>query len=265
MPGITSRALTLLRGSKALAAKETRQAPSTGLSVFLSGAAAAVPAPYVAPARIVRPRGKLVFGVDATGSRSVEWDAARRLTDTLFKALPGELDVALAVHGGGKLHTFTPFLSDAGSLRKIAAAIKCRVGGTRLLDILGAVPQGVGVVVYIGDSFEESRADAMRLADALKAQGTRVIILFDGGDGDNEGVFRDRSTGDVFAEIAARTDGAVLPFDIPALGKLRDLLAAVAVLAVGGMELLEQKQAAMPGATLLLEHLGAGKRIGRRS
>jgi len=256
MIGITSRALALIRGSKA--ATETRQSPSTGLSVFLSGDAASVPAPLVAPARVVRPRGKLVFGFDATGSRSVEWDAARRLQDVLFKAVPGELDVALAVHGGGRLHTFTPFLSDAGKLRKIAAGIRCQTGGTRLLDILAQVPEGVGVVLYIGDSFEESPIEAARLADALKAQGTRVIILFDRHD------FSQRTTEDVFAEIAERTGGAVLPFDISALKHLRDLLAAVAVLAVGGVELLEQKQQSMPAATLLLEHLGSAKKLGRK-
>jgi hypothetical protein len=122
MTGITSRALALLRGSKSETKHST--STSTGLDVFLSGATA-VPAPFVAPARIVRPRGKLVFGFDATASRSVEWDATRRLQDVLFEAVPGELDIVLAVHGGGKLHTFTPFLSDAGKLRKIAAGIRC--------------------------------------------------------------------------------------------------------------------------------------------
>jgi hypothetical protein len=36
---------------------------------------------------------------------------------------------------------------------------------------------------------------------------------------------------------------------------LRELLAAVAVYAVGGQELLEEKRNEMPGAVVLLEHL----------
>src|SRR5271168_3731227 len=226
MTDIKSRALALFGKGRAAVKTETAQAPaSTGFGVFLSGAAN-FPAPFVAPARAIPVRAaKLVFAVDATGSRAVEWDAARRLTDVLFKALPGELDIALAVHGGGEVHTFTEFLSDAAKLRKIAARICCKTGGTRLLDILAQVLQteGVGVVVYIGDSFEESAIKAVQLADALKEQGTRVIILFDrrGSEG-----FGDESTEDVFAAIAGRTGGAVLPFDISALGKLRDLLAA---------------------------------------
>ena len=43
---------------------------------------------------------RLVFAVDATASRSAAWEAAKELTDALFQALPGTLDVALAVHGG---------------------------------------------------------------------------------------------------------------------------------------------------------------------
>jgi hypothetical protein len=264
MTDIKSRALALFGKGRAAVKTGTAQAPATtGLGVFLSGAAS-VPAPAVAPARTIPVRAaKLVFAVDATGSRAVEWDAARRLTDVLFKALPGELDIALAVHGGGKLHTFTEFLSDGGKLRKIAARIQCLGGATRLLDILAHTLKigGVGTVLYIGDSFEESAIKAVQLADALKEQGTRVIILFDrrGSEG-----FRDESTEDVFAAIAERTGGAVLPFDISALGKLRDLVAAVAVLAVGGVELLEAKQPAMPAATLLLEHLGAAKKLARK-
>ena len=53
------------------------------------------------------PRPRLVFAVDATASREPAWAAARQVTDALVKALPGALDVALAVHGGSRVHTFT--------------------------------------------------------------------------------------------------------------------------------------------------------------
>src|SRR6185312_7334552 len=57
-------------------------------------------------------RARLVFGFDATASREPAWDTARQVTDALVRALPGELDVALAVHGGARLHTFTDFTAD---------------------------------------------------------------------------------------------------------------------------------------------------------
>src|ERR1700678_1894931 len=59
----------------------------------------------------IRPR--LIFGFDATASREPAWDTAREVTDALFGALPGALDVALAVHGGSRLHTFTAFTANA--------------------------------------------------------------------------------------------------------------------------------------------------------
>ena len=206
---------------------------------------------------------RLVFAVDATASRSAAWEAAKELTDALFQALPGTLDVALAVHGGNKVHTFTQYVSDAHKLRDLAASIKCKAGETRLLDILDRVTwetPKAQVVVYIGDCFEESARKAQGLADKLKAQGTRVIILQDGHDG---------KAADVFASIAARSGGAVLPFDLTSLKRLRELLSAVAMLAVGGEQLLKAKQGAQPGARLLLEglstaRLGEGKkRLGR--
>jgi hypothetical protein len=47
----------------------------------------------------------------------------------------------------------------------------------------------------------------------------------------------------------------VLPFDANAPARLRDLLAAVAVYAVGGTDMLEEKRDELPGAVMLLEHL----------
>ena len=57
-------------------------------------------------------RPRLVFAFDATASREPAWETARQVTDALVRALPGELDVALAVHGGSRLHTFTEFTAE---------------------------------------------------------------------------------------------------------------------------------------------------------
>jgi hypothetical protein len=205
------------------------------------------PAETAAP---IRPR--LVFAVDATASREPAWAAARQLTDSLVKTLPGELDVALAVHGGSRVHTFTAFTNDANTLRDRTAGITCRAGLTRLLPILaaGLKRPGVRVVVYIGDVFEESVPLGRRLTDAMGAQGTKLIVLHDTAD---PGARRDA---EVFWDLAKRTGGCVLPFDANAPGRLRDLLSAVAVFAVGGEKLLRARQHDMPGAVALLEHLG---------
>jgi hypothetical protein len=197
----------------------------------------------------VRPR--LIFGFDATASREPAWAAARTVTDALVQALPGELDVALAVHGGSMLHTFTEFTSDPNRLRDRAAGITCIAGFTRMLPILtrSLSNPGVRVVVYIGDVFEESPVRGRKLADAMGLKGIKLVVLHDTAD------WNAKRDAEVFLDLARRTGGCVLPFDANAPARLRELLAAVAVYAVGGQQLLEEKRAEMPGATLLLQHL----------
>ena len=209
------------------------------------------PASWPQPSLPDRPR--LVFAVDATASRAAAWEAAQKLQDRFFAAVPGELDVALAVHGGNKVHTFTPFVADATDLRRRAAKVRCRAGYTRLLDILSrTLNERAGIVVYIGDVFEESPRKALHLANRLKLAGTRVIIL-------REASALDLDDGEVFRSIAEITGGAVLPFDHSSLERLGELLEAVALLAVGGVELVEEKRPVMPAAELLLEHLGKNR------
>jgi hypothetical protein len=207
------------------------------------------PSPGAAPPTPLRPR--LIFGVDATASREPAWATARQVTDSLFTALPGALDIALAVHGGSYLHTFTEFTANPATLRDRAAAIACLSGCTQLLPILSRALSnpGVRVVLYIGDVFEESPARARRLADAMGANGTKLIILHDTTD------WNARRDAEFFADLARRTGGCVLPFDPTAVQRLRDLLGAVAAYAVGGTDLLEQKRGDLPAAALLLEHL----------
>jgi hypothetical protein len=200
-------------------------------------------------------RPRLVFGIDATASREPAWAAARSVTDALVRALPGELDVALAVHGGSRLHTFTDFTANPNTLRDRAAGIGCIAGFTQFLPILSRAlgSPGVRVVVYIGDVFEESLGRGRKLADAMGLKAIRLIVLHDTAD------WNARRDAEIFLDLARRTGGCVLPFDANAPARLRELLAAVAVYAVGGEKLLEEKRGELPGATMLLEHLGRGR------
>ena len=108
---------------------------------------------------------------------------------------------------------------------------------------------GVRVVVYIGDVFEELLGRGQKLADAMGLKGIKLIVLHDVAD------WNARRDAEVFLDLARRTGGCVLPFDANAPARLRELLAAVAVYAVGGQDLLEEKRNEMPGAVVLLEHL----------
>jgi hypothetical protein len=175
-------------------------------------------------------RPRLVFGFDATASREPAWAAARQVTDALVRALPGELDVALAVHGGGLLHTFTEFTANPGTLRDRAAAVRCLSGRTRMLPIL-------------------ARAIAAPGVREMGRRGIKLFVLHDVAD------WNARRDAELFLDLARRTGGCVLPFDAAAPDRLRELLAAIAVYAVGGTQLLEKQRQTLPAAALLLRHL----------
>ena len=196
-------------------------------------------------------RPRLLLAIDETASRQSAWDAARALTDTLFSAIPNALDVGLAVHGGSLVHTFTDFLSDASKFRDKAAQVHCSAGMTCLVPILEKVRDfpRVKVVIYIGDVFEEDENRLYEAAAALRLRGTRVIILQDMTDELNG------RSANVFGKLADITQGALLPFDPSCLKRLKELLEAIAVLASGGIKLLETKRKQLPAATLLLEYL----------
>jgi len=198
-----------------------------------------------APATAAR-RPRLVFAVDATASREATWRSAQQITNKMFGVIPDALDVALAVHGGGDVHTFTAFSADVGEFGKRAAAVTCRSGTTRLGDIMTRTLEagGVRVMSYIGDAFEEDVDEVLDLAARFRLRGIQAVMLADGADGDTLAVFE---------QIAERTGGAVLDFRSGDLDLMGELLAGVASLAIGGRRLLEAQTTA--GARLLITHL----------
>jgi hypothetical protein len=197
-------------------------------------------------------RPRLVFAIDATASREPAWEVAKATTDALFGALPGKLDVALAVHGGSRVKLFTAFTAQPDTLRDAAASVSCEAGNTRLVEVMERCRDAddVRVLVYIGDVFEERLADAESAAGALRLRGTRVIILHD-----REQAPQLDASGEAFQTIARITEGAVLPFEASSTAKLRELLEAIATLAVGGVKLLERRRRELPAAGLLLKQL----------
>lgn len=199
-------------------------------------------------------RPRLLLAVDATASREAAWDAAKATTDALFTAIPGGLDVGLAVHGSSRVHIWTEFTPDAASLRDRAAGVRCIAGRTRLVEMLERARsvERLKVLVYVGDVFEESLPAALEAATALRLKGCRVIVLHDTAD------VMARMSADAFQAIADASGGCVLPFDAGSPARLRELLEALAVLAAGGLRLLQEKRKALPGARLLLEHLVEG-------
>lgn len=83
----------------------------------------------------------------------------------------------------------------------------------------------------------------------MGTQDAKLIVLHDTADP------AARRDAEVFWDLAKRTGGCVLPFDAGAPERLRDLLSAIAVYAVGGEKLLREQWDDLPGAVAVLEHL----------
>jgi hypothetical protein len=197
-------------------------------------------------------RGRLIFAMDATASRQETWDLATHLQASMFQAASG-LEVKLvyfrggvavpkcAVAGrfGGKP---TPVLerecrqsawvSDPNRLSYLMRKITCASGYTQIGRVLElareqAAAQSITALVFVGDAMEENPDTLRRIATEV---GAPVFMFQEGDNAEVEQAFR---------EIARAANGAYCRFDAGAADTLRQLLAAIAVFATGGVSALE--------------------------
>ena len=208
------------------------------------------------PDAVPAARKRLVFAFDATASRSEAWDAAKGLTDTLLGTLPGQLDVALAVHGG---RSFTP----SPALPRTQASCATR---RRASNVGPALPSCS--IFFAGlNSLLGSRC---RPLHRRRLRGIRGESREAGGSprpGRNAGC---HSAGWRRRQRARRLRGhcrahrrrtAAVQYFVAQAGARVDVSRRGARGRRNGIA--RNKQATMPAATLLLEHLDT-KRIGAR-
>jgi hypothetical protein len=193
-------------------------------------------------------RGRLIFALDATASREPTWDLATQLQGSMYEEasrLRG-LDVQLVYYRGLDEVQNTPWLSDAQELLSRMSAIRCETGATKIARILQHVRtehtrEKVSAAIFIGDAAEEPPSE---LYDAATDLGV-PLFMFQEGDGlalyfvDEDGEpHPPLKVEQVFRELARITNGAYAKFDAGAVGKLRELLQAVAAFATGGVKAL---------------------------
>lgn len=200
-------------------------------------------------------RPRLLFAMDATASREASWNVAKEITGAMFESVPGELDVALAYHGGGRLQQLTPFSPNAKVFLDKVQQVRCLAGMTAFNPILDRASQcsGLKALIYVGDCYEENKAEAIASAGQLKLRGVRCFIFHDtssSAQGYDIEVARR-----VFGQIAQTTGGALLPFDETSPQLVKQLLEAISIYAAQGIKALEKKTKYLPAARLLLEQM----------
>ncbi len=182
------------------------------------------------------PKGRLIFGMDATASRQPSWDQACHIQSEMFAATSelGGLDVQLVFFRGFGECRASKWASDGAALARLMSSVSCRAGRTQVGRVLAhaaseAEKQKVGALVYVGDCFEEDIDAVCHTAGQLGLKGVPAFMFHEGGD---------LVAARAFREIARLTGGAYCPFDAGSAKQLKDLLSAVAVYAAGGASAL---------------------------
>lgn len=216
--------------------------------------AAAVPA----PATQGEPRGRLLFAMDATGSREPAWDKAARIQGEMFQAAGavGGLSVQLAFYRGFDEFKVSRWTRDAAEMARLMSSVFCLAGETQIRKTLRhAVNETqmarVHALVFVGDAFEEDLDRVGAAAGELGLLGVPAFMFHEG---------EDAAAAFAFREIAKLTRGAYVRFDAASAAALRDLLAAVAVYAAGGAAALERLARAKGGETLAIARQMSGSK-----
>ncbi len=181
-------------------------------------------------------RGRLIFALDATASREPSWDRACRIQGEMFEATAalGGLDVKLVFYRGFNECKASRWMTTSADLHRAMRAVSCRGGETqieRVLDhaIAETRQHKVNALVFVGDAMEEAADRLCQLAGELGLLGVPVFVFHEGNDPRAAATFR---------QIATLSHGAYLGFDLTSAGRLKELLAAVAVYAAGGYRAL---------------------------
>jgi len=192
-------------------------------------------------------KGRLLFAMDATASREASWSMACQIQSDMFAAAAG-LEISLCYYRGiGEFHTF-PWSQNSTVLQKQMRSVCCLAGHTQIGQVLRhAVSQGskqkMKAVVLVADCFEESIDTIAHDAARLGLLGIPLFIFQEGYNSSAEKAFR---------HLSQLSNGAYCRFDENSLAQLRELLAAVASYAVGGVKALQQHD---QGKNALLKQL----------
>ncbi|MCH8553330.1 MAG: VWA domain-containing protein [Natronospirillum sp.] len=182
-------------------------------------------------------QGRLIFALDATGSREPTWDQACHLQSELFSATRelGGLAIQLCYYRGYGEFKATRFVGQTDQLLQLMNGVSCLGGRTQIGRVLAHAASEtrdspVKAVIFIGDCCEEPVDDLCHTAGELGMLRTPVFMFHEGHDPHAKAVFE---------QISKLSGGAYVPFDSSSPQVLRELLAAVAVYASGGSQALE--------------------------
>lgn len=197
--------------------------------------------------------GRLLFAIDATASRQPTWDSATHIQCEMFEetASIGSLAMQVAFFRGYREFKATAWTTNSNALTGPMSRVNCLGGHTQIKRVLEHAlksnkKQKINAIVYIGDCMEENADTLCHLAGKLGLVNVPVFVFQESHDITAEQCFR---------QIAKLSNGAYFKFDSASASKLRNLLKAVAIFAVGGRTALDDFGRKEGGEILLLANL----------
>jgi hypothetical protein len=192
------------------------------------------------PTALSRPPGRLIFGLDLTGSRQPSLKRARVATAAMFEAIRkiGRVWIKLVYYRGAECKE-SEWHENPGTLCKSMLKLSCECGWTqiaRLLQIALAEKEGLSGIVFIGDHCEEYADVLVGLAQSLGKRSAPLFIFHECTDTDQDAL----GAKPVFKRMAEVSGGTYVEFRPDSGDVLRELLSNIAAFSAAGIAGVEQ-------------------------
>jgi len=205
----------------------------------------------------LRRRGRLIFGLDLTGSREASLQNARIATAAMFETIRkiGSVAVKLIYYRGTNECRTSIWHADPGIVSQSMERLTCESGYSqigRILRFALAEREQLDGVVFIGDHCEEEGDELTGLAAKLGERSIPLFIFHECADFDQ----RSLAAKPLFKGLAEVSGGVYCEFKPTSATVLRELLSTVGAFSVAWHEGVRQVgPAATPEARQLQNRL----------
>jgi len=180
---------------------------------------------------VIPQRARIIFAIDATGSRQPTWDQAAVVQAQMFYAADNVSAQLVYFQGWAGTTKASQWFDDPKPLADVMGRISCLAGTTQIKKVLQHAAkehaiEPVSALILIGDACEEKESDLVAAARELPVP----AFMFQEG--------RSDLVAEIYSRIAEITGGALAQFDASSATNLGELLKAVAVYATGGVKAL---------------------------
>jgi len=187
--------------------------------------------------RIARRTGRLIFGLDLTGSREPCLEEARVATAAMFEAIRnfGSIEMKLVYYRGTNECRESQWSADAGVLRRSMLRLSCENGSTQIARLLSRVlseREKLSGVVFVGDHCEDNPEVLLGLAEKLRDRAIPLFVFHECDDHDPWSL----NAKPLFRRMAEISGGVYVEFRPDSGEVLKELLASIAAVSTAGVE-----------------------------